>query len=418
MDTNTLIFPLTQIHKGMTRLAGNKAANLGELNLVEGVNVPAGFCVSAGAFTSIVEGSAVVKKLIRRLSQLDLTHRTEISSLGAEIRASIEQIGIPEAVGKEVAAHVTGLDENAAYAIRSSATAEDLPGASFAGQQDSFLNVTGITEILRSISRCWASLFTERAILYRFQAGYDHRDVRQAVLVQRMVHPTASGILFTADPVNSNRKIVSIEAGFGLGDALVSGRVNADVFKVREGRIVEKKIATKTTAVVPLQGGGTGSRELEPRMQTAPVLTDAQVLALERLGRRIEKHFGCPQDIEWCLENNTFYVVQSRPVTTLYPVPYTADGEKHVFISVGHQQMMTDPISPLGLSMFQLTALRPMYAGGGRLFVDVASSLSTTQGREVLLRTMGQHDPLIYDALMTLIERGDFPVADEDGQTP
>lgn len=133
------------------------------------------------------------------------------------------------------------------------------------------------------------------------------------------------------------------------------------------------------------------------------------------MGRKIEEHFGCPQDIEWCLVDNTFYIVQSRPITTLYPIPEVNDHEYHVYISVGHQQMMTDSIEPLGLSLWQLTAAGPMFKAGGRLFVDVAHMLALPDSREILLNNMGQHDPLIKDALMTVIERGDFikPLPDD-----
>src|SRR5262249_54470920 len=147
--------------------------------------------------------------------------------------------------------------EQAAYAVRSSATAEDLPAASFAGQQDTYLNVVGPAAILQHVSRCWASLFTERAVTYRLRNGFDHRKVRIAVVVQQMVFPRASGIMFTADPVTSNRKVVSVEAIFGLGEALVSGLVNADVYKVRDGMIVAKTVATKSLALYASPAGGT-----------------------------------------------------------------------------------------------------------------------------------------------------------------
>ncbi|MFL5757643.1 MAG: rifamycin-inactivating phosphotransferase, partial [Chloroflexota bacterium] len=195
--------------------------------------------------------------------------------------------------------------------------------------------------------------------------------------------PQAAGTLFTADPLTSNRNVVSIEAGRGLGDALVSGLVNADVYKVRDGEIVSKTMATKA-------------------------LTAAQVLRLAQLGRRIEAHFGRPQDIEWCLVGEGFRIVQSRPITTLFPIPVADDQENHVYISVGHQQMMTDPMKPLGLSLFQLTALPRMYEAGGRLFVDVAQRLASPASRASLLELIGRSDPLIGDALQTILERGDY----------
>jgi pyruvate,water dikinase len=199
--------------------------------------------------------------------------------------------------------------------------------------------------------------------------------------------------------------VLSIDAGFGLGEALVSGLVNADIYKVRNGKVIDKKISTKKLAVYASKDGGTKEQETPPERQNRQVLTDEQILRLERMGRKIEEHFGCPQDIEWCLADDTFYIVQSRPITTLYPIPEGKDGENHVYISVAHQQMMTDPMKPLGLSLFQLTAFGPMYKAGGRLFVDVTHMLASTDSREILLNTLGQHDPLIKDALMNIIER-------------
>ena len=214
----------------------------------------------------------------------------------------------------------------------------------------------GPAAILQHVSRCWASLFTERAVTYRLRNGFDHRKVHMAVVVQQMVFPQAAGILFTADPVTGNRKVASVEASFGLGEALVSGLVNADVYKVRDGEVVAKAIATKQLAIHASPAGGTQEQAIEPERQEQPALTDAQVVRLAQLGRRIEAHFGRPQDIEWCLVDDGFQIVQSRPITTLFPIPAAGDRENHVYVSVGHQQMMTDPMKPLGLSLWQLTA--------------------------------------------------------------
>src|SRR5688572_6058646 len=167
--------------------------------------------------------------------------------------------------------------------VRSSATAEDLPTASFAGQQDTYLNVVGPAAILQHVGRCWASLFTERAVTYRLRNGFDHQKVHMAVVVQQMVFPQASGILFTADPVTGNRKVVSVEACFGLGEALVSGLVNADVYQVREGEVVAKSVATKRLAIRAAPAGGTQEQAIEPERQDEPALTDAQVVRLAQL---------------------------------------------------------------------------------------------------------------------------------------
>jgi pyruvate,water dikinase len=184
--------------------------------------------------------------------------------------------------------------------------------------------------------------------------------------------------------------------------------VNADVYKVRDGEVVAKAVATKQLAIHASPTGGTQEQSIEPERQEQPALTDAQVVRLAQLGRRIEAHFGRPQDIEWCLVDDDFQIVQSRPITTLFPIPAAGDRENHVYISVGHQQMMTDPMKPLGISMWQLTALRPMYEAGGRLFVDVTQGLASPASRAGLLEVVGKSDPLIRDALQTILDRGDF----------
>src|SRR5438445_174792 len=220
--------------------------------------------------------------------------------------------------------------------------------------------------------------------------------------------PEAPGIRFTADPVTSNRKVASVEASFGLGEARGSGLVNADVYKVRDGEVVAKAVAAKQLAIHASPAGGTKEEPSELERQEEPALTDAQVGRLAQLGRRIEEHFGHPQDIEWCLVDDDFQVVQTRPITTLFPIPAASDRDNHVYVSVGHQQMMTDPMKPLGLSLWQLTAMRPMYVAGGRLFVDVTQGLASPASRAGLLEVLGKSDPLIRDALQTVLDRGDF----------
>jgi len=397
-----------EIDQTQIAIVGGKGAHLGELSRIEGVRVPDGFCVTTDAFRRIMAEAPSIDELLDRLSRLNPGDREAIRTLSAEIRRTLEGIAIPDDLAAAITLALARLGEQAAYAVRSSATAEDLPTASFAGQQDTYLNIVGPAAILQHISRCWASLFTERAVTYRLRNGFDHRKVHMAVVVQQMVLPWAAGILFTADPVTSNRKVASVEANFGLGEALVSGLVNADAYKVREGEVVAKAIATKQLAIRVLPAGGTQEQAIDPACQEQPTLTDAQAVRLAQLGRRIEAHFGRPQDIEWCLVDDGFQVVQSRPITTLFPIPAAGDRENHVYVSVGHQQMMTDVMKPLGLSLFQLTALPPMYEAGGRLFVDVTQRLASPASRAGLLEVLGRSDPLIRDALQTILERDDF----------
>ena len=402
------VFGFQEIDQALVAVVGGKGAHLGELSRIEGIRVPAGFCVTTDAFRRIMAGAPSIDDRLDRLSRLNPDDRESIRTLSAEIRRALEAVAIPDDVAAAVTSAIARLGERAAYAVRSSATAEDLPTASFAGQQDTYLNIVGPAAILQHVSRCWASLFTERAVTYRLRNGFGHRKVHMAVVVQQMVFPDAAGILFTADPVTSNRKVASVEASFGLGEALVSGLVNADVYKVRDGEVVAKAVATKQISIHASPAGGTQEQAVEPKRQEQPTLTDAQVVRLAQLGRRIETHFGRPQDIEWCLVDDEFQIVQSRPITTLFPIPAVGDRDNHVYVSVGHQQMMTDPMKPLGLSVWLLTTPAPMYEAGGRLFVDVTPGLASPASRAGLLEVLGRSDPLIGDALQTILDRGDF----------
>jgi pyruvate,water dikinase len=396
--TGRYVLGLEELDKSQVALAGGKGANLGELWRIEDIRVPAGFCVTTEAFQRIMTTAGIGDQL-DLLSRLDPDDRQATRTLSAQLRRIIEGIAIPGDLAAAITGSVTRLGGQAAYAVRSSATAEDLPTASFAGQQDSYLNVVGPAAILEHVSRCWASLFTERAVTYRLRNGFDHNRVQMAVIVQLMLFPQAAGVLFTADPVTGNRKVVSVEAAFGLGEALVSGQVNPDVYQVRDGELLAKAVAHQQ-----------------------PALTDAQVARLARLGRRIEAHFGHPQDIEWCLVEEEFQVVQSRPITTLFPIPVTSDQANHVYISVGHQQMMTDAMKPLGLSLWRLTSRAPMTEAGGRLFVDATRPLGSPASRTGLVQAARRSDPLIGDALQAVIDRGDFipalPDESPGGRTP
>ncbi|MDK8180310.1 phosphoenolpyruvate synthase [Paenibacillus sp. UMB4589-SE434] len=405
---SSLVLDLQEIDKTQLLLVGGKGLNLGGLSKIKGIKVPEGFCVTTMGYQRALEQNEAYYALLNRLTILKAEDRNEIGEISRQIRQIIMEVELPSDVMDAVTHYLSRLGEEHAYAVRSSATAEDLPHASFAGQQDSYLNIIGKKAIMQHISKCWASLFTDRAVIYRMQNGFDHSQVNLSVIVQRMVFPQASGILFTADPITSNRKLLSIDASYGLGEALVAGLVSADCYKVQEGKIVDKRIATKKLAIYGRKEGGTETKQIDPDQQTTQTLTEPQILQLARIGRQIEAYFDCPQDIEWCLVDDTFYIVQSRPITTLYPIPEANDQEGHVYVSVGHQQMMTEPLKPLGMSIFQLTSFGARFKAGGRLFVDVTPMLASPDSRDNLLNSLGQSDPLIKDALVTLIERGDF----------
>ena len=363
---NPYVLHFNEIARAQVELVGGKGAALGELSRIRGVRVPPGFCVTTDAYRRAAAGAASMH--------------------------DVETLAIPVDITDAITRALSELGAHSAYAVRSSATAEDSPTMSFAGQHDSYLNVTGIGAILDHVRRCWASLFTERAVAYRQRNGIDDARMLMAVVVQRMVQPQASGILFTADPITGNRSVSSVDATAGLGDALVSGLVNPDTFKVRDGKVIDRH-----------------------KQQDSATLTDAQVVRLSQLGRRIEAHFGSPQDIEWCLADDDFYIVQSRPITTLFPVPVAADNGNHVYVSVGHQQMMTDPFKPLGLSVWQMTTPRPMAEAGGRLFVDVAPQLALPASGAALIGAFQKSDPLMGDAMQTVVDRGFIPTRPEEG---
>ncbi len=381
--TGTDVVGLHEVDRTSSALVGGKAANLGELTRLEGVSVPAGCCVTTDAYERVVIGEPAVRDLLGQLDRLGPGEREQRASLSARLRRVVEDLEVPDDLVGALDTAVAALGAERRVAVRSSATAEDQPGASFAGQADSYLHVETAT-VVEHVRRCWASSFTERAVAYRDHHGIAHGAVRMAVVVQQMVDARVSGVLFTADPVTSDRRVAQVEATAGLGDVLVSGAVDAEAYEVRGDEVVR-----------PVASASAG----------AALLDEAQVLELVELGRRIAEHFDAPQDIEWCLEGDRFWVVQSRPITTLFPVPERDDAGRHVYVSVGHQQMMTDPMKPLGRSLFQLTALRPMYDAAGRLFVDITDALADPASRAAMVAMMGRADPLIGDALDTLLAR-------------
>lgn len=405
---SSFVLDFQEIENTQLSLVGGKGLNLGELTNIQGIQVPEGFCVTTVGYEKAIEQNEELQALLQQLTKLKMEERAQIGEMSKKIREVIMAVEIPSDVVEAVTHYLSRFGNEHAYAVRSSATAEDLPYASFAGQQDTYLNIIGEEAILQHVRKCWGSLFTERAVTYRMQNGFEHNQVSICVVVQKMVFPEASGILFTADPITSNRKVLSIDASFGLGEALVSGLVSADNYKVKEDEIVEKVIAMKKLAIYGRKEGGTERKKIAPNQQKVQTLTEQQILQLVRIGRQIEAYFGCPQDIEWCLVDDTIYIVQSRPITTLYPIPEENDEGNHVYISVGHQQMMTDAMKPLGLSFFLLTTSAPMRKAGGRLFVDATQQLALPASRDYLINTLGKSDLLVRDALTTIVKRDNF----------
>jgi pyruvate,water dikinase len=412
---------LADVRAGDLPRAGGKGANLGEL-AAAGFAVPEGFCVLTDAYRSFVASADGAADHIAALGTIPVEDAVAVRAAAAALRGVLERAPIPAEVEAAIGAAWRGLGADGSYAVRSSATAEDLPGASFAGQQDSYLNVVGHGALLDAVRRCWASLFTERAVRYRARNGFDHAQVALAVVVQRMLRPEVSGILFTADPVGGRRGVAVVDAGFGLGEALVSGVVSADRYRVdrRTRLVLERSIADKGLRIDADPSGGVVRTALVGAARSESSLSDARLLELVALGDRVEAHFGAPQDIEWSVEDGVVRVLQARPITSLYPLPVPTPSEDapHLYFSFGHAQGLTDPMSELARSVWRILLPFGRLPGsddnpriaeaGGRLFLDVSSLLRHPLTRRMLLASLGNADPLAPAALRRLSARPAF----------
>ncbi|MFK7800958.1 MAG: phosphoenolpyruvate synthase [Anaerolineae bacterium] len=415
------ILPFSKISASNIGEVGGKGANLGELTQA-GFNVPGGFCVTTSAFERFMAEAA--EDVYVTLDQDGLNDLDLLRQVGTTVRSELTKIDLPADIQTELLAAWRESGEELAYAIRSSATAEDLPHASFAGQQDTYLNVRGADELIVKVKACFISLFTDRAILYRVQNNFDHRQVALSVVVQQMVQPEVAGILFTADPITGHRHIASIDARFGLGEALVSGLVSADLYQVdkRTAEITKRQIATKKMAIRSLPQGGTEEVQLGPDESDLPALNDQQIVELARLGTKIEKHYGRPQDIEWALVGDDLFITQSRPITSLFPLPpqNKNDDALHVYASLSHFQVMTDAMPHLSYSM--LASFLPLgrtagkaessyvHLVGNRVYVDASSVLRHPIGRRLLVKAFNNADQLAQLALKELGDRAEFQV--------
>jgi rifampicin phosphotransferase len=401
--------PFDAIDRTTLPVAGGKAANLGELSRA-GLPVPPGFCITTAAYELVAE-CAGLDPILDALAATRPDATARLAERAAAARASLLAAPVPDDLVQAMVAAYRELGNGASLpvAVRSSATAEDLPYASFAGQQDTYLNVVGDESVLEAVRHCWASLWTDRAVSYRASNGIDHRNVRLAVVVQRMIEATVAGILFTANPLTGRRRQAVIDASPGLGEAVVSGAVNPDHFVVNTaaGEIVERRLGDKRVAVQAAAGGGTQRVELAGNGDKAS-LEDAQIRALAKLGTRVEAHYyGTPQDIEWAIDGDgRIWLLQARPITTLFPLPASApvtDDDLRVYFSFNVAQGVYRPLTPMGVQAFQLAASsiaslagrppRDPYAGPasfteakGRIFLDITSALRSTFGRRLLDR--------------------------------
>jgi rifampicin phosphotransferase len=403
-----LVLPLDTLDRTSLPIAGGKAANLGEL-IHAGFAVPAGFCVTTAAYELV---SAELEPLLVELATTRSDEVAHLEELASVARATLLHAPVPANVAEAVtsAYHTLFQGEPIPVSVRSSATAEDLPEASFAGQQETYLNIIGVEAVLTAIQRCWASLWTDRAISYRASLGLDPRGVRLAVVVQRMVDAQVAGVLFTANPLTGKRRESVVEANPGLGEAVVSGTTNPDHFVVRTttGEIVERRLGDKQVVIQAIPGGGTQKIEADARAMGA-CLSEAQVRALAELGVYVEAHYGSPQDIEWVLDaSGQVFLLQARPITTLFPLPVDApstDDVVRVYLSFGIQQGTYRPFTPMGLSALRLVTSgflafigfspgnplagpRFVIEAACRLFFDVTGALRTSFGRNFLILAM------------------------------
>ncbi len=311
-----------ELSKKDVSIAGGKGANLGEMRNA-GFPVPPGFVVTSKAYYRHLEYNNLVPRIKEFLDGLDTSNVEELNKASEMIKLSILGGTFPEDVKEEIIAAYKDLakmiGEEPWVAVRSSATAEDLPEASFAGQQKTFLNVRGVGELLQEVKEAWASLFEPRAIFYRAEKGFDHLKVALAAVVQKMVNSEVSGVMFTVDPVTQNKDELVIEAIYGLGEYIVSGKVTPDTYKVRKSdlKIINKKVSTQEIKLVRDEEGENVSVEVPMEERNKQKLEDRYVVELARIGREIEKHYNYPQDIEWALEKGKLYIVQSRPITTI-----------------------------------------------------------------------------------------------------
>lgn len=322
MDSQDLILWFKDLRTKDIPLVGGKCANLGEVSGMLGIPVPDGFAVTAYAYKVFLEKTGADQKVYSLLSQMDESNIESLEETSKQIRAYIEALPMPPEIEKIIIDSFDKLCKSAgkkdmAVAVRSSATAEDLPGASFAGLQDTFLNITR-KNLLSSIKKCWSSLFTPRVISYRKEKGFSHSDILISVAVQQMLFSKASGVMFTLEPVSGAKDRVVINASWGLGEAIVSGQVTPDEYVIDKDKfkIIEKQIVKKEKQIVPNKTDGTKWETVTKEMQDAPALTDEQIIRLAKYGVKIEKHYGVPQDIEWAMDDSgELFILQVRPET-------------------------------------------------------------------------------------------------------
>lgn len=317
MDKHVCVW-FNNLSRNDVPLAGGKAANLGDLTQA-GLPIPLGFVISAQAYREMVENSGLETKLTEIITNSDRNDPAQLKGVEKQIRQLFMHVHISERIYQTVLEYYRSMGNCVPVAVRSSGTAEDLSGASFAGQHETILNVVGEDELINAIRLCWASLYNSQAIFYRHQRGFDGSQVSMAIVVQEMIYSEKAGVTFTVDPVFHNKFHMVIEAVWGLGEAIVSGLVTPDHYKLdrKTYKIIDKYVPEKKIMLGKNNNSSTKTLQVPHDKVSANVLTSDELQRLAYIGNKVEQHFGCPQDIEWSIKDNKIYLLQSRPITSL-----------------------------------------------------------------------------------------------------
>jgi phosphohistidine swiveling domain-containing protein len=424
---NTLCLSLNA--PGATLAAtGGKGLNLTKLAQA-GFPVPGGFIVTTDGYEAFVTGAGLAGWMASEVAAIDAGDPESLNALSGRIRARFRESEMPAELAEAICSAYAEMGQPK-VAVRSSATAEDLPDFSFAGQQDTFLNVLGDDGLLDAVRECWSSLWTARAIGYRARNGIDQSAVSLAVVVEEMVQSDTSGVLFTANPLTGRRTETVIDAIYGLGEALVSGQVEPDHYTVETatGRIVEKQLGAKATVIRGVDGGGTVTESADAHDEQA--LSDEAIREVTGLGKRVADFYGSPQDIEWGYADGHLYLLQSRAITSLFPVPELPADENtddlRVYFSFGAVQGMLDPMTPLGRDVIKAIFIgggtlfgfhgntpenqKVLYEAGGRLWGNLTPVINNERGRKMYLGTVNGVDPGAASTIKRLVaEPGRLP---------
>lgn len=345
------LLSLSDAHVALAEIGG-KGLSLAKLAQA-GFPVPNGFHVTTDAYRAFVESNGLQPRILAALKDVDLALPSTLETASVSISRLLAEASIPADIASAITAAYLALDTShltLPVAVRSSATAEDLPEASFAGQQETFLNIRGKEDLLNAVKKCWASLWTARAIAYRANQSIDPNTVALAVVVQEMVDADFAGILFTANPITGHRDEMVINAAWGLGEAIVSGRVSPDTITVEKdtGRVRQYDVAKKTVHTV-LAESGTREETLRGWRRRSKVMKEAQIRELVKIARDIESFYGSPQDIEFCFAQDRFFIVQSRPITAMPPEPleWIIPVKGAVLARGSFAEFVPEPVSPL-----------------------------------------------------------------------